>query len=74
MYRLFGRKAGSVAGYPYSEALIGAEIVWSDATIDLLFDLGPDHYTPGTKMPMQRIDGAEDRADLIAYLRDATGR
>jgi cytochrome c len=73
LYGLFGRKAGSVADYRYSEALSEATIIWSAETIDRLFDLGPDHYTPGTKMPMQRITGAEDRADLIAYLREATG-
>ena len=44
----------------------------NDDTIDALFDEGPDHYIPGSKMPMQRITGADDRADLIAYLRRAT--
>ena len=45
-------------GYSYSDALDGSDIVWSDETIDELFDLGPEHYIPGTKMPMQRIAGA----------------
>ncbi|PKP82820.1 MAG: cytochrome C, partial [Alphaproteobacteria bacterium HGW-Alphaproteobacteria-2] len=61
LYRLFGRRAGSVPGYGYSAALDGSPIVWSEDTIDRLFDLGPDHYVPGTKMPMQRITRAEDR-------------
>ena len=69
---LFGREAGTVDGYAYSDALAGSGIVWGDETIDLLFDLGPDHYTPGSKMPMQRIASADDRADLIDYLRRAT--
>ncbi len=72
LFGLFGRRAGSLEGYTYSDALAGSDIVWSAETIDLLFDLGPDHYTPGSKMPMQRITGEEDRADLIAYLREAT--
>ncbi|WP_102109199.1 c-type cytochrome [Oceaniglobus roseus] len=72
LHGLFGRQAGSVAGYPYSETLAGSEIVWSAETIDLLFDQGPDHYIPGSKMPMQRITGAGDRADLIAFLARAT--
>ncbi|PJJ85397.1 cytochrome c [Brevirhabdus pacifica] len=70
---LFGRRAGSVADYSYSPILTGSDIVWNDDTIDRLFDIGPDHYIPGSKMPMQRITGAGDRADLIAFLRHATG-
>ena len=72
LYALFGRRAGTVEDYTYSEALDGSDIVWTDDTIDALFDIGPEHYIPGTKMPMQRITGAGDRADLISYLRDAT--
>ncbi len=72
LYGLFGRAAGTVADYSYSEALDGSDLVWSDQTIDDLFDIGPEHYIPGTKMPMQRITGARDRADLIDYLRAET--
>lgn len=72
LHGLFGRRAGTVQDYAYSDALAGSDIVWDSATIDRLFDLGPEHYTPGSKMPMQRITGADDRADLIAYLREAT--
>ncbi|MDJ0827367.1 MAG: c-type cytochrome [Rhodobacter sp.] len=69
---LFGRKAGSYPGYLYSDTVAQADIVWDETTIDRLFDLGPDHYIPGTKMPMQRITSPEDRADLIAFLKDNT--
>ncbi|MHA7876837.1 c-type cytochrome [Roseivivax sp.] len=72
LYALFGRPAGSLSDYSYSEALTGSDLVWEAATIDALFDQGPAHYIPGTKMPMQRITGAGDRADLIAYLRRET--
>ncbi|SDC94973.1 c-type cytochrome [Ruegeria marina] len=46
--------------------------LWTGETINLLFDLGPDHYIPGSKMPMQRITGAQDRTGLISHLRPAT--
>ena len=72
LYGLFGRPAGTVADFAYSDALAGADIVWNEQTIDSLFDLGPDHYTPGSKMPMQRIQSRADRADLIAFLKEAT--
>jgi cytochrome c len=72
LHGVFGRRAGTVPGYAYSPTLTGSPIVWNDETIDALFDAGPDHYIPGSKMPMQVISGAEDRADLIAYLRRAS--
>ncbi|MDZ7709912.1 MAG: cytochrome C [Roseovarius sp.] len=72
LHGLFGRAAGSVPGYPYSPILANSDIVWTDETIDALFDLGPDHYIPGSKMPMQRITAAQDRDDLVAWLRGAT--
>jgi cytochrome c len=72
LYGLFGRQAGTVPGYPYSDILDGSGIVWNDTTIDALFDLGPDHFIPGSKMPMQRITAEADRQDMINYLRRAT--
>ncbi len=72
LYGLFGRAAGAVEDYSYSEILSGSGIVWTAETIDGLFDEGPDHYIPGTKMPMQRIVEQSDRDDLIAYLQAAT--
>lgn len=69
---LFGRKAGTVPGYIYSDAVLSADIIWTEETIDALFDIGPDHYIPGTKMPMQRIVKPEDRADLIDFLKRET--
>ena len=48
------------------------DLVWNEETIDLLFKDGPDIVTPGSKMPVQRIKGKQDRADLISYLKRAT--
>lgn len=70
---LFGRRAGTVPGYVYSDAVANSGVVWEADTIDLLFDRGPAHYLPGTKMPMQRITSPDDRRDLIDYLRANTG-
>ncbi|ABF63137.1 cytochrome c class I [Ruegeria sp. TM1040] len=69
---LFGRPAGSLPGYRYSDTLAQSDIIWGAETIDALFDLGPDHYIPGSKMPMQRITAPTDRQDLIDYLKTAT--
>ncbi|MCL4161815.1 UNVERIFIED_CONTAM: hypothetical protein GTU68_031308 [Idotea baltica] len=72
LHGLFGRAAGSVPDYAYSNRLSGSEIIWNADSINALFDLGPDHYIPGSKMPMQRITNPDDRADLITYMRQAT--
>ncbi|UXX84955.1 c-type cytochrome [Roseovarius pelagicus] len=72
LHALFGRKAGTVSDYVYSDTLDRSEIIWSAETINALFDLGPDHFIPGTKMPMQRIVKQADRDDLIDYLRTQT--
>ncbi len=74
LYGLFGRRAGTMSGYRYSRALGGSDIIWSDKTIDALFALGPDRYTPGSKMPLQRITRQRDRRDLIEFLKAATAR
>ncbi len=72
LFGIFGRKAGTLPGYFYSDTLQDSDIVWNDETINALFDQGPDHYIPGSKMPMQRITQAQDRDDMIAFLRRAT--
>lgn len=69
---LFGRPAGSVDGYRYSDTVASLPFAWDEETIDQLFDLGPDHFIPGSKMPMQRITKPDDRADLIEFLKDNT--
>ena len=72
LFGLFGRPAGTVPGYSYSETLADSDIVWNETTIDRLFEEGPDHYTPGSKMPMQRMTDPQDRRDLIEFLAERT--
>lgn len=72
LYGIFGRRIASVPGYSYSPAFREMDIVWTPETVSRLFELGPSSYTPGTKMPEQTIGSAEDRADLIRFLEEAT--
>jgi cytochrome c len=46
--------------------------VWTPETVSKLFEVGPAAYTPGTKMPEQRIGSAEDRAALVKFLEKTT--
>ena len=72
LYGVFGRKVGTLPGYPYSKALLDADFVWNEKTISDLFDHGPDVVTPGSKMPLQRLKTVEDRDALVAFLKRAT--
>lgn len=70
LHGLFGRVSGSVVDYPYSAALLAARIIWSEATLDR-FLAGTTEMVPGTKM-YAWMARAEDRAALIAFLKEAT--
>ena len=60
-------------GYAYSPALRASGIVWTEATVARLFDVGPDQFVPGSKMPLQRLVNPGDRAALIDYLKRMGG-
>jgi cytochrome c len=72
LHGVFGRRMGTLPGYAYSERLARGDIIWSAATIGDLFTRGPDVVTPGTKMPVQRVDNTEDLAALLRFLEQAT--
>jgi cytochrome c len=71
---IFGRKIASLPGYNFSEALKKMNIVWTPETVARLFEVGPAAYTPGTKMPEQRINSPEDRKALTDFLARATAK
>jgi cytochrome c len=64
---VFGSKAGSVPGYDYSAALKASGILWDETTLDKWLT-DPQALVPGTKMTFS-VDDAQDRADVIAFLR-----
>ena len=69
---IFGRRIATLPGYNFSDALKKLDIVWTPETVAKLFEVGPAEYTPGTKMPEQRIGSAEDRRALTDFLSKAT--
>src|SRR6476646_8758173 len=71
---IFGRRIATTPGYNFSEALKRLDIVWTPETVSKLFEIGPQAYTPGTKMPEQRIGSEQDRAALVQFLERATKR
>jgi len=69
---IFGRKIATLPGYRYSDALKHMDIVWTPETVAKMFEVGPMAFTPGTKMPEQRIGSPEDRQALVDFLGRAT--
>lgn len=67
---LFGRAAGSVKGFAYSEAMKRSKIVWNDSTLDR-FIADPLKTVPGTAMGYAGVKDPKERANLIAYLKRA---
>eukprot|EP01122_Echinamoeba_exundans_P002251 TRINITY_DN12215_c0_g1_i1.p2 TRINITY_DN12215_c0_g1~~TRINITY_DN12215_c0_g1_i1.p2 ORF type:complete len:110 (+),score=31.11 TRINITY_DN12215_c0_g1_i1:107-436(+) len=68
LYGLFGRTAGTVPGYQYSEANKNSGVQWNDGTL-YEYLLNPKKYIPKTKMNFPGFKSEQDRADCIAYLK-----
>jgi cytochrome c len=69
---LWGRKAGGLSSFErYSEALKSSGIIWDDRALDgWLTD--PEGMVPDNEMPFGGIKDGRVRADLLAFLKDAT--
>lgn len=67
---LFGRRAGSVKDFAYSDAMKRSNIVWNEKTLDR-FLANPPKVVPGTAMGYAGVTDPTERADLIAYLKQA---
>jgi cytochrome c len=72
LHGVMGRRIGTAAGYNFSDALRGMDIVWTPETISRLFEIGPNAMTPGTKMPEQIVSDPEDRRALVEWLDRVT--
>ena len=64
---VFGRKAGSVAGFTYSAGLKRSGFTWNEATLERWLS-DPDLVVPDNNMSFS-VPKAEERRDLIAYLK-----
>lgn len=76
LYGVVGRRAASLAGFSYSPALIAkaeAGLVWTEDELDQ-FLLEPERAIPDNQMGFFGLPEARDRADLIAYLKNAAER
>ena len=69
---LWGRRAGSLQSFErYSDALKSSGIIWDDRTLDAWLT-DPARMVPGNEMPFEGIKDGHARADLLAFLEEAT--
>lgn len=72
LWNIFGREAGSHPDYRYSEAVEAADFVWDAERLDHWLE-NPRDFLPGNKMSFAGVRDADDRRDLIAWLKVQTG-
>ncbi len=68
---LFGRTAGTLEDFKYSNAMKDSGIVWDEETLDS-FLKKPKDMVPKTRMAFPGLKKEQDRMDVIAYLKEAT--
>src|SRR5215468_9228530 len=69
---IIGRKSASVDDFIYSPAMRRANVTWTPEQLDAYLK---DPQAPpfrGNRMPFAGIPDAQARADLIAYLKEAS--
>jgi len=72
LYKVVGRKAGSLPNYGYSAAMKNADFVWDKGKLDQ-FIADPDAVVRGNNMkPYGGLASADTRAKVIAYLESVT--
>ena len=69
---IMGRASGSVDGYKYSKAMQAAGLTWDETTLDQYL-ADPKGFIPKNKMAFPGLKKDEDRANVIAYLKEVTG-
>ena len=68
LYGVFGRKSGTVAGYSFTDAMTAHNTVWDFDSLYTYLE-APQAVVKGTKMSFQGIKDADQRRNLIAYLK-----
>src|SRR5580698_1781071 len=69
---VFGRTSGGIIGFPYSQELIDAHLVWDEKSLEKWL-ADPGKLVPGNNMEFH-VAKAEERRDLIQFLKQASGK
>ena len=69
---VYGRKAGSVSDFSYSDELRAAHIIWDERSLDQWL-INPDAMVPNNDMAFH-VSNPQERADIIQFLRLSAGK
>ena len=69
---VYGRTAGSLDSYPYSDALKNSKITWNDESLEKWL-ADPEQLIPNNDMAFH-LEQAGERREIIAYLKHNSGR
>ncbi len=69
---VYGRKSGSIPTFKYSDTMKSAQLTWDDASLDKWL-IDPQAVVPDTDMDFH-VPKADERADIIRFLRVASGK
>ncbi len=69
---VYGRTSGTAKGFVYSTALKKAQVVWDEKSLEKWLT-DPDAFIPGNDMDFL-VSKAQERRDLISYLKQASGK
>jgi|SRR3954454_13254684 len=70
---LFGRKAGHVQGFAYSDAMKNADVTWDEESLSKYLS-DPKGFVAGNKMAFAGVKKEDDLKNLIAYLKQETAK
>jgi cytochrome c len=69
---VYGRAAGSVDSFQYSDALRQSKITWNEESLEKWLT-DPEQLIPGNDMAFH-LEKADERREIIAYLRQNPAR
>lgn len=69
---VYGRTAGTVKDFDYSDPLRKSQIVWNEAALERWL-AGPESMVPGVNMDFY-VAKPEERADVIQFLKEQSGK
>jgi cytochrome c len=69
---VYGRTSGTVAGFAYSAALKKTGVVWDEKSLEKWL-ADPDALIPGNDMDFL-VSKAQERRDIVSYLRQSSGK
>jgi cytochrome c len=73
LYGIVGRQAGSIEGFRYSDANANSGITWTEPVMFAYLEK-PQEFIRGTSMAFPGLPVAQDRADVIAYIKRESGQ